>query len=263
MGNELKRGFLNWKFITSVLAVLALMIVYTVVQPYFFEGYESMNVFEIFYGVIYGLPIQISLILAAIPYTCSLCDDLEYRYIFSILTRETTFTFIIKRFLVIFLTAWMVMICAICLYVMIIHSVMPWYDGVIGGEYDMLIVEAGGWYDQIMKKNEFLFFLVFALQYGMLSGVLALIAANISIVCPNRLLTLSAPFLVIYILNDLSSINSMAGGRLDLWQIYNILYNVMKNDKISFFYSIIFTIIVGIILCSTGRLLLERKLRHV
>ena len=94
----------------------------------------------------------------------------------------------------------------------------------------------------------------------LLAGVLALLAAYVSLFISNRLLTLAVPFMGFYFISYYSRALFGANEKLNLTYIFNASYNLWNNDIASFAYAIFTGVLLGGIL---GVLMLYRLKRKI
>lgn len=226
---EFARAFFSWKIPLAILCILLAALANTMLEPTFtWEGYSG-TVYDHFDVFFTSLPIRISLIICVVPYGISLCSDLEYRYIYPVLVRQSVQRFLFNRFVMVFLTAWFVMVSALMLYVVVLHHWMPWCD-LSDTNYINMVAESGGFFDSLMRKSPLLFFVVYAADFGILPGILAVLSACISIRIPNRLLTLTLPFMAVYLLLDLSITGRGWVQSLNIWAYYDVLGSSIYHD---------------------------------
>lgn len=221
------RCFGSRNFLVAVSSVLVLLFFSISAEPFFPASLEWKSVYDFFSEIFIGMPVRMSLLICSIPYGLSLCEDMEYRYVYPVLSRQSIGTFLFRRMTVIFWSSWLVMVLALLFCVLILHHWAPWCD-VSDTNYIISVAENGWFYDALMKKNGFLFFVVYSMEFAMLPGTLSVLAAGVSVWITDRLLTLSIPFLVVYVTLDLSVAKGISF--LNIFQYYDVLGCTVEND---------------------------------
>ena len=228
------RVFSSWRFLVGIIGVCAVMYLAS------YEGIDtSTNVVYVVWLIVYGMPFMISLVFSAFPFSCCFCEDVEQKYAYWQVARGNLTSYAISKIIVVFLSAAITTMMGMLLYVSILRFQIPWIE-----ENDAICQSAltlGGFRSILQSGMYYLYFALFGLQFGMLSGLLSVLAAAVSLFINNRLLTLSVPFMGFYLL-------SYYGGALidydkfNLISIYNATYNLWSNDLISFLYAIGFSV---------------------
>lgn len=256
---ECSRFFFSRRFWLTVFGVAAALFFSIVTEPNFPRSMEWETVYDYFTAVFFGMPLTASLMLCSIPYGLSFCDDIEYRYIYAISSRQSTGRFLLRRLLAIFLSSWLVMVIAMMACALILHIWVPWCD-VTDLEYIENVAECGGFYDMLMKKEGSLFFLVLSMEFAMLPGILSVLAAGISIAVPDRLLTLSIPFLVVYMTLDLSVMKGM--NFLNIRLYYDVMSYDTDKDYLVLCQGILLTAAIFLITYIVSYFLLKRRIEN-
>ncbi len=256
---ECSRFFFSWGFWAAVCCVLATFFFSIFTEPNFPGSLRWETVYTYFNDIFDGMPVRISLLMCSIPYGLSLCDDIEYRYIYAICSRQSQGRFLLRRMTAIFFSSWLVMVIALLSCVLIMHHWVPWCD-VTDTNYIICVTDNGWFYDMLMKKEELLYFIVYSMVFALLSGTLSVLAAGISICIPNHLLTLSIPFLVVYMTLDLSVIKGKSF--LDIWQYYDVLGYSVENDFYVICWGILLTALIFLITYIVSCYALKRRLEN-
>ncbi len=251
--------FFSWRFGAAVCGVLVIFFFSIFTEPNFPESMKWETVYSYFTDIFYDMPVRISLLICSIPYGLSLCDDIEYRYIYAISSRQSVGRFLLQRMTAIFFSSWLVMVIALLFYVLVLHNWVPWCD-VTDTNYILCVTECGWFYDMLMKREELLFFVVYSMEFALLPGTLSVLAAGISIWIPDRLLTLSIPFLVVYMTLDLSVAKGM--GVLNIWQYYDILGYSVDDDFVVICQGIALSIVIFLVTYILSNHALKRRLAN-
>ena len=93
-----------------------------------------------------------------------------------------------------------------------------------------------------------------------MAGVLALLAAYVSLFISNKLLTLAVPFMSFYLISYYSGALFGTNEKINLIYIFNATYNLWDNDIVSFAYAIFVGMLLGGIL---GVLIMYRLKRKI
>lgn len=259
IGLELRHAFGSKEFFISLCSIFVILIVNIMLTPNFAKYFKLRTVYEYYMDLFYGMPIRMSLFVCSIPYGLSICEDLEYRYIYQILSRINGRQYLMQRMIAIFLSSWAAMTISLTVFALVMHYWVPWCD-FSDANYILNVTESGGFYDSLMKRNEILFFLMYSLHFSMLSGILSVVAAGISILIPNRLFILSVPFLVIYLSLDLSI--TKGNSAINIWQYYDVLGYAIYNDYHVVYQGILLTMAIFLFTYLLSCHLLKRRLAN-
>ena len=196
---------------------------------------------------IYGMTGLLALMICACPYAGSLCEDMENRFLLAECIRGDLRSFLRARVLMIFFTAMSVMALGImgCAVYMRLRWGSWWTEEDTAYQ---LLAEMGRWYTGMLKICPPVYFLTAGCLYGMLAGLLALLAALFSLFTANKLLVLSVPFLAMYLLLDLSAAVNLWDGKLNVWAVYQPFLNPAGQDMLNFGYAALFTGAAGYLL---------------
>ena len=210
---------------------------------------------------LYGMSGLFSMVICAADYSGSLCEDIENRYFFAECFYGKWKNFARSRTLTVFLSSLFIMALGVLCY--------GFYVSVAGGGWFsaddavyQILQERQGWYFCLLKKAPPLFFLATGLWYGMLSGLMSVLALLFSLYCANKMLILSVPFMGMYFLLNLSLICDLWNGKLNVWLIFQPFFHDFSTDKEAILYVICFTAVVGYILYRMILKRVERRLFH-
>lgn len=210
---------------------------------------------------IYGMSGLLSMAVCAAAYSGSVCEDMENRYFYAECFYGKWTNFVRSRVLTVFLSSLSIMALGIFCY--------GFYMSIAGGGWFLkddtvyqILQERQGWYFNLLNEAPPLFFLVTGLWYGMLSGLMSLLALLFSLYCANKMLIFSIPFMSMYLLLDLSFICDLWAGRLNVWLIFQPFFHDFSTDKEAILYGVCFTIVVGYVLYRMILRRIQRRLFH-
>ena len=152
------------------------------------------------------------------------------------------------------------MMLGMLLYVSLLHIQLPWIQ-----EEEAICQSAlslGGFRWILERKWYFLYFAFFGFQYGILAGILALLAAFISLFVNNKLLTLSVPFIGFYFISYYSRALFGNVEKINLIYIFNATYNIWNHDGCSFGYAVLVGAIFFVIFERLIYMKLKRKMSY-
>ncbi len=252
---DLLRAFVSWKFLIGVLGVAFVMYIASM------EGIASdTNVTYVVWLIVYGMLFMISLVFSAFPYSGCFCEDFEQKYAYSQIERGSLRNYAIAKTIAIMLVTATTMMLGVMFYVSLLHMKLPWFD-----EADAICqsaLELGG-FRAILQKGWYLaYFALFGFQYGVMAGILALLASYVSLYINNKLLTLSVPFMGFYLISYYSRALFGDYEKINLLYVFNATFNVWNNDLISFGYAILVGLFFAVILGSLIFLKLKRKINY-
>ena len=178
---------------------------------------------------------------------------IEHRYIRGILARTGVKQYVFSKMNSIFLAGMLNVGLGIFLYALFLRLKLPWVQAE-NGQYQHLLL-SGGLRFFLDREWFTAYFLLWGLQYGALSGILAVLSAGLSLFTRNKLLVLATPFLSYYFIDLFLS--ELSQNRYSLALIFAPSNNVLGNDLLAFF--VVFPISAAVLLC-VG-LVTERKVR--
>ena len=245
---DLYRAFLSKRFAFSVLLVIGALLAAS------FEGIAlNTEVLYVFSLVMYGMPAMLVMIGGASAYADSIFSDIEHRYIRGILVRTGVKQYVFSKMNSIFLAGMLNVGLGIFLYALFLRLKLPWVQAE-SGQYQHLLL-SGGLRFFLDRAWFTAYFLLWGLQYGALSGILAVLSAGLSLFTRNRLLVLATPFLGYYFIDLFLS--ELSQNRYSLALIFAPSNNVLGSGLLAFF--VVFPISAAVLLC-VG-LVTERKVR--
>ena len=170
---DLYRAVVSWRFLTGALGVTLTMYLASM------EGIAGdTNVTYVVWLIVYGMPFMLSLVFSAFPFSGCFCEDFENKYAYLQIERGNLNLYTVSKIITIMLAAVLAMTAGVILYVSILHIWLPWFDA--GDAVCQSAAALGGFRGVIGSGHYLLYFALFGLQYGILAGVLALLAAYVS-----------------------------------------------------------------------------------
>jgi len=221
------------------------------------EFQYTVSVFYIVGTAFYGMPSILCYIFCAVPFACSFCEDLEFRYLYLASSRVGFREYFFSKILTILFSSCLVMTVSTMIYAGLLSSFLPWVSTQMGGDLTKLDFIKFG--NLLQNGNYFFFYFLNGLEMGLLNGILSLLAAFSSVCLPNKLLTLSIPVMGAYFLYTLGIFVGKNNPALNLYYIFSFEYKVFQNDILSFLYSIGVSLSAYIIISSVIFVKLKRR----
>lgn len=140
---------------------------------------------------------MIAYVFCAFPYATSLCDDMEYRYIRYQTIRGSLKRYVLSKVGAIYITSIITMILGSVIFILLYRTQGPWMDL----EIENIEQYTAGVYSGFVRDGHYVLYCIFfALQLGLLAGVLSVFAAFLSLYITNKVTVLVLPVLVYQIL---------------------------------------------------------------
>lgn len=140
---------------------------------------------------------MIAYVFCAFSYATSLCDDMEYKYMYYQTVRGSLKRYVLSKVSVIYLTSIITMILGSMMFILVYRTQGPWVDLELN---DMKIYMVGV-YSGLLKEGHYILYCIFyALQLGFLAGILSVFAAFLSLYITNKMTVLVLPVLIYQIL---------------------------------------------------------------
>ncbi len=160
-------------------------------------GLINGNVLFTFYYATNMSGMRIAYVFCALAYAASFCDDLEYKYVRYQTIRGSLKAYVASKVCVIFLSSVIVLVLGSLLFVSLCRIQGPWTGPDMGG--------MGGTYEGLIKSGHYIWYCVFyALQLGLLSGILSVLAALFSLYITNKGMVFVLPVLIYQILGEMA-----------------------------------------------------------
>jgi hypothetical protein len=144
---------------------------------------------------------MIAYVFCAFPYAASMCEDLEYKYIRYQTARGSLKRYVASKVSVIYLTSVAVMVLGSMVFVFLCRTQGPW----VNPEADDVGVYLAGVYGGLIEEGHYAWYCMFyALQLGLLAGMLSVLAAFFSLYITNKVTVFALPVLIYQILLESS-----------------------------------------------------------
>lgn len=219
------------------------------------EGIDlNTDVLYVFSLTMYGAPALMILVCAALAFAGSFCEDMEHKYVMQQMIRGNVGAYVSARVCSVFLSAMLGTVAGILLFVNILHLRLPWTDA-LSQQYDHLL-RSGGLKLFLRSRRFELYFLCYAVQYGLLTGILSLWASYLSMYISNQMLVLATPMVLYYVVDYL--LNGLFHGMVNLGLIFSASNNLFSQD----YFAVLFAAALGIGNVVLLGLLMARKLRR-
>ncbi len=138
---------------------------------------------------------RVAYVFCALAYAASFCDDLEYKYVRYQTIRGSLKAYVASKVCVIFLSSVVVLVLGSLLFVLLCRIQGPWVGPDMGG--------IGGTYEGLIESGHYIWYCAFyALQLGLLGGILSVLAALFSLYITNKGMVFVLPVLIYQILGE-------------------------------------------------------------
>ena len=136
--------------------------------------------------------VMIAYAFCAFSYAAVFCEDLENKYARYSINRGNTWRYVLSKSVVIYGASVLTMVLGSCLFVACIRLRLPWTS-----EYaDIGVLQAGMYRTLLEGEHYWSYVSLYALQQGMLAGVLSLAAAFLSMFVSNKMMIFVTPILL-------------------------------------------------------------------
>ena len=140
--------------------------------------------------------VMIAYAFCAFSYAAVFCEDLENKYARYSINRGNTWRYVASKSVVIYGSSVLTMVLGTFLFVVCIRIRLPWVS-----EYANIGVLQAGMYRTLLDGEHYWMYVFFyALQQGMLAGVLSLAAAFLSMFVSNKMMIWITPILIYQVL---------------------------------------------------------------
>ena len=215
------------------LSILGIQVLLFIIS--YSEFQYTVSVFYIIGTIFYGLPSVLFYIFCALPYACSFCEDIEFRFQYLMVSRGSIREYIFSKIITIVLSSCFVMVISIMLYISTLSFFIPWIDKGMGG--DLTNIEFFKFGFLVENGQHIFFYFLYSMEKGLMNGILSLLAAFFSICLPNKLLTLSIPVMGAYFIYTLGVALGNNNPMMNLHYIFSFNYKIFSSDILSFLYS--------------------------
>lgn len=232
---DVYRAFFSWRFLIATVFV-ALSLWFACLDAGFFNS--VMTAYE---DIGSGMSLLLVFIFCAYAYSSCFSEDFEnscYRY--SVI-RGNTWVYVLSKVITICLITTVSMILGTLIFVLSLSCFVPWIPKfqLAGSTYDFLT--SSGKFPQLLANNHFiLYYTCLALCMGLYASMLSLISAWVSLYVSNKMLVLTIPVIVFYIVQLLSiTLGNLVINGIFIFQGYTI-----RNTTTTFIIIVLTTILV-------------------
>lgn len=134
--------------------------------------------------------LMLAYLFCILPYAFVFCEDLEHNYTRYQIIRGNLRKYVCSKVAVIYLSSVAAMVLGTVLFVLMCSLKIPWATEDLFG-LDIMILGAYG--DLIRKGHFFTYCVCYALQLGLLAGMLSVLAAFISLFISNKVMVAAIP----------------------------------------------------------------------
>lgn len=240
---DLYRALISKKFVAGIVGVCLILL---------FgcrgESFKNSSVLHLFWWSFYGIQYVFAMILCALPYARSFCEDLEYGYIRQMLIRGKLNRYCISKTAVIGISSILTMWLGSLLFAAVLRIYMPWIDPT--ESVYLSAVRSGSFHRVLEGGHYYAYFSLFAIQSGLLMVILSLFSAWLSLYIKNRLLTLALPIICYYFVSQMTNEMFQGTEYMNLSFIFGGTHRIFDSDIKSFIYAVLFTCVVSAIISS-------------
>ncbi|MDO4274807.1 MAG: hypothetical protein Q4D16_14155 [Eubacteriales bacterium] len=164
----------------------------------FEEGLINGNALDTYCMAVDMSGTMIAYAFCAFSYATVFCEDLENKYARYSMNRGSTCRYVVSKAIVVYGSSVITMVLGALIFVVSIRLQVPWtVSGVDQGSYLV-----GMYHSLVSEGHYWLYIFLYALQMGMLAGILSLAASFLSLFISNRMLILISPILMHQILME-------------------------------------------------------------
>ena len=256
--HDLKRVW-GTNYIFSVLLSWAIMLLIMVEQ----KG-QGMGVFSIMESILYSCEYMIVLAMAMMPYTYAIAEDFERKTIYQVLTRTNLKRYILSKVFFICISAIGVVFIS---YVLFAVSLRMFGESWLS--YDLVIkpyeLNGIGFCDLelwplLENHYDMVFYCIAGLQMGLLAGIVALVAALLSLFINNRMMVMIVPVICLYMMY--SYLNDIVCYGYGIYALFNCFSNYNFLGKHISLWALITAVVMYVILSILIYLRVKRMVRY-
>ncbi|OYP55487.1 hypothetical protein CG709_01450, partial [Lachnotalea glycerini] len=229
---DLKRAILSFKFLISIISVAIILIWSSLSSNGKIK--ENTIIFLLWWSA-YNIRYVFVMFFCSIPYAGCFCEDLENGYIKQLVARGNLLSYCISKTMSIVVSAIGTMVIGVCIFVLLLKFFIPWTE--LNNSVYLAAIRSGSFHSIILTGHYFIYSLLFAFQFGLLTAILALLSACVSLFLSNKLLVWSIPIIAYYLISQYSWTLFSGSYMLDFDIIFSGRYNIFNNDLLSFLYA--------------------------
>ncbi len=254
---DTRRAF-GWTFYMTIIISVFFMFVIMLERKM-----QEESVFTIVEDIAYVCEYMLVLALATVPYAHAFVEDFERKMIYQIVTRGSLLKYVLSKALSIFLSSVLAVTLSMLLFVgMLRLSGHAWMSDDILRYYELNGIgfpDLELWW-MLDGGNEFLFYLLAGLQFGLLAAIVALAAATLSLFIKNKMMITIFPVICLYVMFEYLS--GILGYGYGIYQLFNIFCNYTFLGNHFFLRACIETVVVYVVLMIVIYKRIKRMLRH-
>lgn len=180
------------------MAGVAASLLFSLKTNEYFAGHSMVNDY-VFATDMAGF--LIAYVFCAFPYAAAFSEDWEHKYIRYEIIRGNRKGYVLSKSAVIYVSSIAVMLGGTLLFLLLYRILFPWTEG----NWDSYETFFAGSYGSVLKAGKQAgYCMLYALNLGLLSGMLSLFAAFCSIYISNRVLVLTTPVLLLDVLENIN-----------------------------------------------------------
>lgn len=136
----------------------------------------------------------LTFVFCAFPYAAVFAEELEHKYIRYGMIRGNLKSYVISKIVVIYISSVVTMVWGTLLFVLLCHTQIAWISPEPLAAEMELQMYASGCYGSLAENGHYLAYcMMHALHWGLLAGMLSVMAAFFSVYISNRVLVLILP----------------------------------------------------------------------
>lgn len=214
-----------------------------IVLVMFFSIYKMVkitSVYQAYTDAVYFIPFMMAMTFCAIPFGGATSEDVEYKFFYMLLLRGSIRKYVASKVIVTYISAIVTMVIGVFGFVILVHFSVPWQESI--AVEDGLLNILGG------TTRGMLYFGIHSFFMGLLAADLVMVSVVLSLFWPNKLLQMSMPFMLYYVLIYYCGKLFPGTPGLNIQFMFNLSYNTWNNQKISFVLPIIISIAIAIVM---------------
>jgi hypothetical protein len=204
--SDFKRSFCSPKFFIAVLLIPIMCFVILgndIVKSWLQEDknhiYTSDTLYYLDLLFNFSQFRQILLVISAIPFVTSFCNDWNNKYVMPLAVRSGIKRYSISKITTIFLSSFAVIFLGLTIFILIISINSPFINLQSGNTAYMIIEK--NFYGDILKSSPLMLFITRLSITAVSSASWCTFALTVSALLPNKFLALGAPFIGFYFYN--------------------------------------------------------------
>ena len=167
------RAICSRRFIIGVVGVFLCMCLGMCV-----DGGYNISVLYVFDAVTYGIPFLLVTIFSAFPYAISIQDDEKNGYMYLLISRGNIISYTFSKCCVISISSILTIVLGVLCFVVMCKMGLPWIaDNDTTFE---ILSQYGGLRFFLINQKFILYYILYALQYGILTALLSMLSTLIS-----------------------------------------------------------------------------------